>query len=144
MPVAETLAAGRTERDAWQDHTFEPDPPIWIPRIWMVTRSGTDEVVLGWARRAAGGHTYRGLLMVERIEPGYGLLLSTYDGTADDVRTCARPRDIGIPYPEAAALGDALWNSLDPELRVAAFTGTPKQIRELGPKTKPPTTDLGE
>lgn len=128
-PIATALAAGRTELDAWREHTFEPDPPIWTPRIWMVSRNNGNELLIGWARRSPSGHPERGLLAVESIAPGTGYLLTTYDGSAADVRVSAEPVHVAASYRDADAFGDALWASLDPELRVAAFTVAPAQTR---------------
>lgn len=33
-PLASALAAGKDPASAWAEHTYEPDPPIFTPRIW--------------------------------------------------------------------------------------------------------------
>ena len=130
-PIATALAAGRTELDAWREHTYEPDPPIWTPRIWMVSRNDSNELLIGWVRRSPSGTPERGLLAVESSAPRTGYLLSTYDGSAADVRVSAEPVHFTASYRDADSFGDALWASLDPEVRVAAFTVTSDRTRVI-------------
>lgn len=72
----------------------------------------------------ADGHTNRGRLAVDRIEPGYGLLLTTYNGSITEVHTSAHPVEVFPPYSDASELGAALWAAFKAQVRIAAVTAT--------------------
>lgn len=48
-------------------------------------------------------------------------VMTTYDGTADEVRSTVAPEDVAVGAGTPPELLAEVWTSLDPDLRVAAF-----------------------
>ncbi|MYS20462.1 hypothetical protein GTW78_09520 [Streptomyces sp. SID4948] len=121
--VAERLGSGQHPALALDGLDYEPDPPIFTPRL-TVTADGRDggRVWFGAARHSNGERmaTNRVTVQVSGLGPGEGVLMTTY-GSDDygiaagdpfaEVRTAAESRD---------SLLEELWSSLPPHLRIAA------------------------
>lgn len=131
VPLCDSLARGVSIGDASAVPTFEPDPPIYTPRIWLAVRTGSDVTSLGWVRRAADGHGHRGIVAVEELEPGFGVLLTTYDGSATEVRTSAVPTEISVAAWDIGALEQELWGALPADLRIASLVTSLRETRLL-------------
>lgn len=131
VPLRKDLAAGTDLGDAFAVPSFEPDPPIHTPRIWLGVRTGSDATYLGWARRAADGHAHRGLVSVAGFDAGFGVLLTTYEGTAVDVRTSAAPTDIRVQAHDIGELEREVWDALPADLRVGGLVLSPHRLRLL-------------
>lgn len=128
-PLADALAASVEPATAWAAHTFEPDPPIFTPRVW-VCADAEERVLVGSARRSTrpDGSADRGLWMPETLAPQSGVLITTYAGTAEDVITSGLPLDVGIDVESGEELLDLTWDALEPALRVAAFVARPNDL----------------
>lgn len=128
-PLVSSLAAGVSPSDAAAMHTFEPDPPIFTQRIWLATRLTADAptVLFGFAQSAdeAGTATNHLTLSVGAIATGRAVVMTTYDGTADHPRTTAFPAHVTVDSADRRDLLNDLWNTLDPDVRVAAFAVDP-------------------
>jgi IMP cyclohydrolase len=120
--VADRLREGRAPAAALDGLEYEPDPPIFTPRITVAVDLRAGAAWLGAARRSAGGRAAADVmtLAVRDLAPGDVVLMTTYRSNGKHVAT-------GEPFTEArthAADPDGLlaevWNSLRPELRVAA------------------------
>lgn len=118
--VADRLAVGQPPSQALEDLDYEPDPPIFTPRLTVVADG--ERAWFGAARRSVAGRTGtdRLTLRVEGLRAGEGVLMTTYRSDGHTVAT-------GEPYAEfrtgaAAGTGllDQVWDGLDPRLRVAA------------------------
>lgn len=122
-PLAEALSAGTPASDAWSVQTFEPDSPIFTPRIWVAWELTHGRPLLGCARRSArpGGAADQVLWLADVTHPGSGLLMTTYQGTAGQVTTSREFVDVVVKEHAVDQLLDAVWQELDPELRVAAL-----------------------
>jgi IMP cyclohydrolase len=132
VPLAEDLARGVSEVRAGQAHAFEPDPPIFTPRIWMAHSSASDvDCLLGFARRSArgDGRTDRTLIQVESLIPGTGILMTTYDGSASEVHTTPSASDVTVDAVSGQRLLTEVWAGLDYGLRVAAVVLQPGDSR---------------
>jgi len=106
--AAEVLAASLK---AW---TFEPDEPIFTPRIsGCVLPDG--EAGLHIVRRGAGGEAER-LVFTFRAAPGCGKMISTYAGPNEQPLPVFRgePVDVALPGPTARATAKAVYSSLAP------------------------------
>ncbi|GAA1118895.1 hypothetical protein GCM10009630_15840 [Kribbella jejuensis] len=121
------LTAGRGQQPdlqlALRQLTYEPDPPIRTPRITAgATINGTEltDAVIGSAI-PYGELTAQPSLYAARLAPGTAITTTTYSGTAADVTTNGHPELIAVPLPWSA-ITDTIWQSLHPDLRVAAIT----------------------
>lgn len=121
-PIASALAAGSPPATAWLAHTYEPDPPIFTPRI-AIAVSERVGVFVGSAVRSSrgGGSTDRLLVMPETLPPGEGVLVTTYDGTTDVVTPSGVALSLRTPCASYDELADLVWGALDPVLAVACF-----------------------
>jgi IMP cyclohydrolase len=128
VPVAERLAEDGDVLRAWAQHTYEPDPPIFTPRVWMAWRP-EHPLVFGQARRSerSDGGADRVVWVFDEVPPGAGVLLTTYTGTVDHVSTSREPIDVEIPVTTTAELNEEVWRSLNPEVRVGCFSLDPSR-----------------
>jgi len=129
-PLASDLAAGRAFDVASCSINYEPDPPIFTPRIWIAfdhTRR-IDSVFVGSARRRSPTEdaTAHSSWTVDVSKNGAGVILTTYAGTSERVATSGLLELIHVTAVDAGSLLDSVWASLDPTLRVAAFMMTPE------------------
>lgn len=126
--VSDRLQAGGTPPEALGGLEYEPDPPIFTPRITVAAdlRGGRD-AWLGAARRSRGGRAAADVLTlaVRDLTPGDVVLMTTYRSDGDRVTT-------GEPYLEARTEAadqteflEELWGALAPEFRVAAAVFEP-------------------
>jgi IMP cyclohydrolase len=128
-PIADALAASAEPATAWAEHTFEPDPPIFTPRIWICA-DADERVLVGSARRSTrpDGSADRALWMPDTLAPRSGVLITTYAGTAEHVLTSGLPLDVEVRAATGEELLDATWDALGPALRVAAFAARPADL----------------
>ncbi|HEX4093829.1 MAG TPA: IMP cyclohydrolase [Trebonia sp.] len=129
--VSDRLRAGRAPAEALAGLEYEPDPPIFTPRITVAADlRGSGEAWLGAARRSRGGRVAADVLTlaVRDLAPGDAVLMTTYRSDGDRVAT-------GDPFlearTEAADHGEllaGLWEALAPELRVAAAVFEPGRL----------------
>ncbi len=131
LPLAEDLAEGSEPLEAFARFGFEPDEPIFTPRIWIATTvTGTGPSVLGYAVRS--GRPSNGADRVAwaagELAAGEGILMTTYDGTATRVSTARAPLDVTTAAATPKELLGELWAALDPELRVAALAFDPNAL----------------
>lgn len=129
VPMAEALAAGVSAAQAWQQHTFEPDLPIYTPRIWLGRDTASSGCLLGYVRRSTrgDGDADRVLWSIGAVPAGSGVLMTTYDTAAATapVRTAQWPVDVRVTSETADELLAEVWSALDGTMRVAAFCLTP-------------------
>ncbi len=127
VPIAASLAAGADVLGVWRAHSYEPDGPIFTPRIWVASPAGSGECLIGYALRPdrGGEGADRVVWSVDDLRPGEGVLLTTYDGTPEQVHNARVPVDVQSAGASAAELLDEVWAALAPELRVAAFALDP-------------------
>ncbi len=128
-PLAAALATSTDAVSAWAAHTYEPDPPIYTPRIWICA-GAEEQLLVGSVRRSARPDRTadRGLWMPERLAPGDGLLITTYAGSVDEVVTSGLPLDVGTDFTSGEDLLASVWDALEPSLRVAAFVAQPADL----------------
>jgi IMP cyclohydrolase len=124
-PIADALAAGAEPVAAWSHHTYEPDPPIYTPRIWVaIDGSSREETTLfGYARRSGrpDGSANRVVWSPESFDASSGALMTTYDGSVTDVETSPAPVDVTASFTTPQQLLASVWESLVPAVRVAAL-----------------------
>ncbi|RVX42924.1 IMP cyclohydrolase [Nonomuraea polychroma] len=126
--VADRLLEGQPAAVALDGLNYEPDPPIFTPRITVIVDvSAPANAWFGAARRSLGDRTSTNVLTlsVRDLAPGDAVLMTTYVSDGHRILT-------GEPFLEGLTtaadqeeLLDELWEALDPYYRVAAATFTP-------------------
>ena len=147
--VAERLLAGAAPAVALDGLEYEPDPPIRTSRITaLLSRLDPfgDVTVLGAARPSAGARLTSNVttLTVRGLEPGEGVLLTTYRSDGTDVAVAAPFDEVSVTAEDGPELLDQLWSALRPEYRVAAAVLDPtsgpastiSQPQSLGPEAR--------
>jgi IMP cyclohydrolase len=120
--VFERLRAGSPPALALDDLEYEPDPPIYTPRITAVVDRSEGTVWLGAARRS-GGHresTDVTVTTVRGLAVGDVVMLSTYVSDGREVRMSGQPVDLRTGAASGVALLDEVWTALDRQYAVAA------------------------
>jgi IMP cyclohydrolase len=122
VPIAEDLAAGVSVKRAVAKHTYEPDVPIFTPRIWIAASSASPSSWwIGSITRMSGesGRARRLCQSVGALQPGTGLVVTTYDSGPDKAQTSRTLVDVTVSAGTREELVQAAWDMLRPELRVA-------------------------
>jgi IMP cyclohydrolase len=125
--VAHRLAQGWPPLAALDDLEYEPDPPIWTPRITAVTDRRTGRCWLGAARRSQGERTGTDVTVTALgdLAAGDAVLLSTYESDGSTIRSSRAHLDLRTPATDAAHLLAEVWSGLDPRFRIAAVAVDP-------------------
>jgi hypothetical protein len=129
--VSDRLKESASPAEALRGLEYEPDPPIFTPRITVAAdlRSGR-EAWFGAARRSRGARTSADVLtlVVRDLAPGDAVLMTTYRSDGQHVAT-------GEPFLEARTgardkgeLLEEIWGALAPEFRVAASAFEPGRL----------------
>lgn len=118
-PVADRIGAGAVPSAALEDLEYEPDPPIFTPRITAVI-SDADGVWLAAAHRGSAQRASADTIVTRagELAVGEGLLLSTYRGPVAEPVTNRVPVPITTTATSHAELARRLWDGLDAERRV--------------------------
>jgi IMP cyclohydrolase len=131
--VADRLGTA-TPPQALAGLSYEPDPPIFTPRITVVADRATGRAWFGAARRSRGGRDEADLLVLSLAPPAVGdvVVMTTYRSSGDTSAVTTAE-----PYVEARTsaadrrdLLATLWDALNPELRVAAAAFTPGALAD--------------
>lgn len=139
--VAARLAEGRPPAGALEELSYEPDPPIYTPRITAVVDRAAGWAWFGAARRAGSGNGLAGdgsggaeagydnadtvVVRLGALAPGQAVLLSTYDSDGRQVAVAQRHHHLQTGAQDAEGLLAELWDALDPRFRVAATAFDP-------------------
>jgi len=120
--VTARLLAGAAATVALGGLEYEPDPPIRTSRITaLVSREGS-VAVLGAARPSSGSRHAANVmtLTVRDLEPGEGILLTTYRSDGTEVATAAPFDEVSVTAQDNLQLLEQIWSALNPAYRVAA------------------------
>ncbi|OIJ68425.1 IMP cyclohydrolase [Streptomyces mangrovisoli] len=128
--VADRLARGQAPLLALDGLDYEPDPPIFTPRLTVVTDTEGRQAWFGAARHSAGDRTAtnRLTLHVSDLAPHGGVLMTTYRSNGQEVATGAPFAEIRTTAETRTDLLDQLWSALPPHLRIAAAVFTPGDL----------------
>ncbi|MFD5070202.1 IMP cyclohydrolase [Streptomyces sp. NPDC058369] len=126
--VAARLTGGQSPAEALHGLEYEPDPPIFTPRITVVVERADGKAWLGAARRPGNGResTDTTVTALGRLPIGHGVLLSTYESDGQQVATARHHLDVLVDAGDAGQLLDEVWQALDPGFLVAATAFAPQ------------------
>ncbi len=126
--IYDALAAGRSFADALRTRTFEPDPPIWTPRIsgLLTVGEGTMSYALSILKNGGDETPLRYFYEYEAPRAGEAHIIHTYAHDGDPVPSFAgEPVLIDTsPYHCANCVMKDLWAGLNEENKVSAFVRT--------------------
>ncbi len=127
-PVADALQDGIDPLEAFAPHTYEPDDPVFTPRIWAAASLGEDaRLLLGSVARSqrSDGAPVHGLWSLGHLTPGSGALLSTYEGDQRTPRSARLPIEVTTTAPDLTEMLAEVWSALEHDVRVAALAVDP-------------------
>lgn len=125
--VARRLAKGSEPGHALEELDYEPDPPIFTPRITAIVDRNSHGAWFGAARRPEGERESADVTVVAlgQLGVGQGVLLTTYRSDGDHVESARRHLDVSTSAEDAEALLAELWVALDHRFLVAATVFAP-------------------
>lgn len=129
--VRERLLARQSPADALQDLAYEPDAPIFTPRITAVAdRRRPGRAWLGMARHARGDREpgIVAILAAHDLAPGEALLLTTYDSDGTAIESAEPLVETATTAAHAEEFVDQIWSALAPERRVAVAAFYPGRL----------------
>lgn len=123
VDVWDDVEAGVSFDEAHRKIDYEPDPPIYTPRITAIadlTPSGAQGFVTAGAvpdKRWLGVTQHR-TLHIEAPAPGQGQLVTTYSGDLDSPQPDGNPSAVKVESGWESLVTD-VWEVLHPNLKVA-------------------------
>lgn len=114
---------------------YEPDPPIHTPRLTAIAGGPTGgDAWLGAARRSGGRRTStnRMTVQVSDLEPGEGVLMTTYRSDGDTIATGAPFHEVATTAGDRHDLLEQLWSALTPQYRIAVAVFEPGALHLAG------------
>ncbi|POX42486.1 hypothetical protein C3488_36755 [Streptomyces sp. Ru72] len=129
--VADRVAGGLPLPLALGGLDYEPDPPIFTPRLTVIAGGPTGaDAWFGAARRSSldRASTDRMTLQVSNLEPGEGILMTTYRSDGHTIATGTPFHEVRTTADNRSALLEELWSALRPDLRIAAAVFEPGRL----------------
>ena len=130
--IRDALAAGKGYIDALRTRCFEPDGPLYTPRVSGVLDHETGGYCLSILKSADGDPNCNHRFFFEYDAPlsGRGHLIHTYAGDGNPPLSFdGEPRPVILDTADPEALAEALWRSLDGDNKISLF------VRRLDLKT---------
>ena len=118
--IRDYLAKGRSFRDALMTRSFEPDGPLYTPRISGIIRTG-GRFELSILKSGDGDPDYnhRFFYTYDDVPIGSGCFISTYQCDGNPPPSFAgEPIAVTLPEP------DDVWSALNPDNKVSLYTCT--------------------
>ena len=125
--IYEYLNAGKTFEDALRTRTFEPDPPLFTPRVsgLLSFANGDFTYKLSILKSTDGDDKYAQRQFFEYdAKPGLGHFIHTYKCDGDPVPSFeGEPTPVGISG-DIDSFTAALWDNLNEDNKVSLFVRT--------------------
>lgn len=117
------LEAGKRFDEAHRKIAYEPDPPIYTPRITGIAALSTDGAASFIIAGAVSDSRWPGItqhktLHIAAPAAGQGQLVTTYAGDLDHPKPHGTPSAVTVESGWES-LASNIWDALDPELKVA-------------------------
>jgi hypothetical protein len=126
--IAETMTNGGTFEDALRTRTFEPDAPNFTPRISGIVRPGDPSAAYKLAilksTRGIGSLTQRHYFTYEQPLPGFGHLITTYQGDGNPLPSFEGEPKLVPLFDDPRQTLDFYWERLDEENRISLLVKT--------------------
>ena len=121
--IVESIKAGHCYRHGLHTRTFEPDGPNWTARISGVVKpDGSYNLSILKSLEGDSACCCRYFFEYDAPLAGAGHFISTYRGDGEPLPSFSgEPIFVGVAAPAAAALAGELWESLNPDNKVALF-----------------------
>ena len=121
--IVENIKAGHCYRHALTQRTFEPDGPNWTPRISGVVKpDGSYNLSILKSLDGDESCCCRYFFEYDAPKAGTGHFISTYDGDGSPLPSFSgEPKFVAVTAPDAKALADELWTSLNGDNKVSLF-----------------------
>jgi len=122
--IAASGAGPATGEGEIRRQMYEPDPPIFTPRLSaIVDPDGAPQALLGIAFRGGSGDVKHRLEQISMLTPGDVWLMHTYDGNVNAPN--AEGFIVQLRGDDTGTCGaQAIWNALHPQYRVAVGSVT--------------------
>lgn len=130
--LRKVIMAGRDPASALLELEYEPDPPIFTPRITAII--GQDELLLiSSAYRPVDNSPGAERLVIRCTElpTGSAMVLTTYAGGSRHVSVSREVSRLACSEDTGQELINSVWRALDPHLRVAAVLVRPNGGKEV-------------
>jgi IMP cyclohydrolase len=123
VDVWDDVEAGTSFDEAHRKIDYEPDPPVYTPRITAIAAlnpSGAQGFVTAGAVSDPRwpGITQHRTLRIEAPASGQGQLVTTYSGDLDNPQPDGNPSAVRVESGWQSLVSD-VWDVLDPNLKVA-------------------------
>ena len=126
--IFDALQAGKTFADALRTRTFEPDPPIWTPRISgiLTVRNGEMSYCLSILKNGGDETPLRYFYEYASPRAGEARIIHTYAGDGNPVPSfCGEPVLIDTSsYACVNCVTDDVWEGLNEDNKVSLFVRT--------------------
>jgi hypothetical protein len=124
--MADEVSAGMDPGLALRSTSYEPDPPIYTPRIfgsvWSKFGEGVREILIGSAlhNSSARGLPQHLLMHASELAVQQAMCVNTYTGQAESPSISGQPRNTVITQPWTT-LAASIWSALKSQYRVAVI-----------------------
>jgi IMP cyclohydrolase len=141
--VADRIGSSQHPALALDGLDYEPDAPIFTPRLTVVAdgRPG-GQAWFGAARHSGAERAASDRLTVQisDLEPGEGVLVTTYLSDGNEIATGAPFTEVQVASGDRSELLATLWSSLAQELRVAAAVFSSGGLAQAQIRQQPATS----
>ena len=121
--VRDFMAEGKTFREALLTREFEPDGPNYTPRIsGLLNADGSYQLSILKSLDGDPACCCRYFYEYDKPQAGVGHIIHTYKADGNPLPSFeGEPVKLTVDAPDAAAMAEILWNSLNGENKVSLF-----------------------
>ena len=121
--VRDFMAEGKTFREALLTREFEPDGPNYTPRIsGLLNPDGGYQLSILKSLDGDPACCCRYFYEYDKPQAGFGHIIHTYMTDGDPLPSFGgEPVKLTVDAPDAAAMAELLWNSLNGDNKVSLF-----------------------
>jgi IMP cyclohydrolase len=120
--IRDYIADGKSFTEALRTRRFEPDPPLYTPRVsGFLARDGSAALSILKSSDGNPDFDLRFFYEYSGIPAGEGRLIHTYDGAQEPSSFEGEPRRVEISTPDAKTLAGELWDSLNNNNKVSLY-----------------------